>query len=850
VPDRSAPGRLRHRIAKQISEQLQKGPELGGILDRVSHLVTVRPWLTLAVLALVTMILVAGAGLRAPVAPNEAFLPTDGDVARAKAEVDALFSDDADVKPGYIVFRGDWATPSGLDQVERVLGQIASDPAVAGLFPSDNAIIAPTPLLNAVLRVDDFGSLDQRQIDSALSSIRAIPDLAATLSQISGFDQDGGPIAFATVQLRGTDEGLLESAQLRVDELATAVQGPLAVTTVSSATIESEFQDATASRTAPLIGVALLVIASLTFLFLRTFSDLVATLVGIVIALTWIIGLEGWLGPEALGLIGPPNALTGMVPIVLISLTVDYSIQAVSHYREQRTAGLPVARAAQLGLRNVLIPLTLAALTTMVSFLTNLFSPISAIGDFGVVAGLGVALSLTVMLTLVPAVRTVIDRRREARGALAPARPIANALPGIRRVAEALGTSVAAKATPYILAVIVITVALGFSATRVTTDYDVRDLLPRDGQTARDLEAINAAVGGTSELVNVLIKAEITDTRTLLNLFELAVAFEDDLDRPATADGPLTSSLGLLIRDHVTESGKAYDPELARAFDDATGGLELDPAKIQAFLALLATKDPEGVRRVLVDDPGGVDTILIQFMAYSAGNEQTERLVNEVDRLWYGDHDTVTMTSSNIERLAVTKEITERQTEAIITTIIAALLILAVFFWVTDREPVLAVIAVGPIALILIWVLGTMALLGIPYSIVTSIITALSIGIGVDYTIHVIHRYREEFTKSRNPETAAIQTLATTGSALLGSALTTALGFGILVLSPLDLFAQFGLVAAITIAYSLIVATLLVPPAMTVWGAFRNMRLQSMVERMWSDLDVAIEETHRKREGA
>ena len=83
--------------------------------------------------------------------------------------------------------------------------------------------------------------------------------------------------------------------------------------------------------------------------------------------------------------------------------------------------------------------------------------------------------------------------------------------------------------------------------------------------------------------------------------------------------------------------------------------------------------------------------------------------------------------------------------------------------------------------LVLICVLGTMALLGIPYSLITSIITALSIGIGVDYTIHVIHRYREEFARLRNPE----ETLATTGSALLGIALTTALGLGVLAASPL-----------------------------------------------------------------
>ena len=193
-------------------------------------------------------------------------------------------------------------------------------------------------------------------------------------------------------------------------------------------------------------------------------------------------------------------------------------------------------------------------------------------------------------------------------------------------------------------------------------------------------------------------------------------------------------------------------------------------------------------------------------------------------------------------------QITERQTEAIGTTIAIALSILAIFFWVTLRQPALAVIAVGPIVLVLISVLGTMALLDIPYTLVTSIITALSIGIGVDYTIHVIHRYREEYSRLRDPEAAAIRTLMTTGSALLGSALTTALGFGVLIASPLLASQQFGITATITIIYSLIFSVLVVLPAMTVWGAYQNMRLRSMVQRTWDELDLAIEGVHRRHE--
>ena len=111
-------------------------------------------------------------------------------------------------------------------------------------------------------------------------------------------------------------------------------------------------------------------------------------------------------------------------------------------------------------------------------------------------------------------------------------------------------------------------------------------------------------------------------------------------------------------------------------------------------------------------------------------------------------------------------------------------------------------------------VLGTMTLLGIPYNVIAALITALSIGIGVDYTIHIIHRYQEKFAHSRDAEAAARRILRTTGSALLGSALTTALGLGVLTFSSLPPFQQFGMVTAITIAYSLVAAIVVVPLAM------------------------------------
>ena len=812
------------------------------ILRWLSWLVTVRPYITLVALVIITVVLAAGATLREPPIDGVRLVQVAaGDVSE---EIGELFTDSGEINAVTLVFRGEALTPGGLSQMDALVDDIVGDPGVGELLAPADPIVAPASLIKALLRVDSFESITQAEIDPTLNA----PEIQGALAAMTGTDTDGTPVAIATIHLINTGDDRVEGAERRISELATGDEGPLRVSSVSPSVIQDEYREATETGMLPLIGLALLLIVVLLLLIMLALSDLLLTLTGLLFSLIWVIGAEGWLGPGALGLIGPPNSLTTMVPIIVISLTVDYAIQTVSHYREQRVAGQSVMVAVRTGLQNVTIPLGLAAATTIVSLLASLFSPIGAIGDFGVVAGLGVGMSLIVMLTLLPAARTIIDRRREARGTLAPPRPISNALPGVGRVAEWLGTTVTRRPAPYIVVVLAVTVGLGFAATDLKFEFSIRDILPRDGSVLEDLETLDAAVGGSTEIVSLLIKAEATETRTLLNLHDLTTAFEDERRRPRAAAGPIRGSYELLAHDWTNDSGDPgdkYDPELAALFREASAGVEGDPELMQEFLEKLEARDPAFARN-LVNDPEGIDTILLQFPSYSDNPKETKEIQEDIDALWLGDDDAITATSESIVSIEVTDQITGRQTEAISTTIVVALGILTIFFWVTLRQPVLGLFAVGPIVLVLICVLGTMALLGIPYSLVTSIITALSIGIGVDYTIHVIHRYREEFTRLRDPEKAATRTLATTGSALLGSALTTALGMGALVASPLAASQQFAITAVITIAYSLIVSIVLVPPAMTVWGAYQNMRLRSMVEREWNELDVAIEDIYRR----
>ena len=735
--------------------------------------------------------------------------------------------------------------------MDELLDRVASDPGVAETLTTNNAIVAPTLVIGGVLGVDGFDSVTQAEINSAIEQLLTDPGLVrldTALSEITGADSDGAFISVATIRLRDTGDDLVRQAQLKIHELAEDSQGPLLAGTVSPALIEQVYREATGPGFVPLMVLATLVVSALILLFMRSGLDLLLTLLGLGLALVWTLGAEGWLGPRALDFIGPPNAFGGMVPIILIGLAVDYLIQSLSRYRERRIGGKPVGEAMRDALAKVIAPVALAAGTTMVSLLSNLLSPVTPVRDFGVVAALGVGFGFVVMLTFVPAVRTIIDRRRDKRGVLRTARPVSDSLPGVGWAARLLGMAAVHRPVPLLAVIGAATIGFGLAAASVTTDFSHRDLLPGGGNLNRDLDTLRAAVGGSTEVVDVLVQAEITEPRTLFNLVDLTGAFNSNLRRPRGAVSGIQTSPGLVAYDWITDAGTPgdrYDPELEALFDRATAGLQVDRALVQEFVTRLEEREPDEMGRVLAQDPDGVDTMLLQFQAHTGDQQRTKWMQEDIEGLWFGDDEEITVTSSEIRYVVVNDELRETQTRTTVTTILVALAILMFFFRITMRQSALGVIAVAPVVVALIWMLGTMGLLGIPYTITTSAVTALVIGVGVDYTIHIIYRYQEESSKERYPEVAMARTLSTTGAALVGSAMTTALGMGVLVLSDLVVFRNFGLTVVLALIYSLIVSTVLLPPTMTVYAKYQKVRMRYMAQHMPDDSAMQADRTHR-----
>jgi predicted RND superfamily exporter protein len=129
----------------------------------------------------------------------------------------------------------------------------------------------------------------------------------------------------------------------------------------------------------------------------------------------------------------------------------------------------------------------------------------------------------------------------------------------------------------------------------------------------------------------------------------------------------------------------------------------------------------------------------------------------------------------------------------------------------------LGAVTLFPIVLAVVWITGSMAALGIPFNVMTALITSFTIGLGIDYCIHVSERYVHELNGDVGAPEALENAVLGTGGALLGSTATTAGGVAILGFALLVPLQQFGVITALTIVYAFLGSVVVLPSLLVLW---------------------------------
>jgi len=271
--------------------------------------------------------------------------------------------------------------------------------------------------------------------------------------------------------------------------------------------------------------------------------------------------------------------------------------------------------------------------------------------------------------------------------------------------------------------------------------------------------------------------------------------------------GP-TSSLGTFVENLLATQN--YD---GAAFDE----IPTDPAKygletqedlrnlISQYLVMYA-----GNLTFFINDALEPDKTLITLQLRQVETEALRRVVAEASGYW--DRYLPEGWSYNIGGGdAVSLTLTDLVTRSQIISLIGALLIVWVLVSLMFRSALAGLYSLIPVVFALMGIFTSMALLGIHLDIITSLLAALAIGIGVDYAIHFMSACRR--LSYGEPMHGLMEIYRTTGRAIIINASSVALGFSGLIFSRFIPIQQMGILFTVSMVFSALASLTVLPMA-------------------------------------
>jgi uncharacterized protein len=577
----------------------------------------------------------------------------------------------------------------------------------------------------------------------------------------------------------------------------------------------------------------------------RTTANTFITMLAILLAITWMNGYGGLR-------FGAASPMAQVLPILLIGLGVDYAIHMNSRYQTELARGASVHAGIGIAIRTVGIALVLATITTAVGFLTNVTNQIPALREFGELAAFGIVASFLLMLTVVPAIRELLDRGGERRGTLDP-----ETLRGVegRALPQLIGRAAVLPRRAAVAAVIASLVLAGvgaFGVTRLETRFSILDFVPTTSPVRGTFDTLlDDFGGGFGETTQLLIEGDVATPEAYNAMVRTTSNLADTENVLLFDEAPVVQSPMSLVASLATSESPTFDPGVGAAASAAGISAEdptVDPdADVRALYDALFAAAPAQAAGVLADGDAAYSAALltVQTQAGEAGaTDLREAVAADLEPVTAAGLDAIA-TSDEIINDVIINTLRDSQVSSLMLTLAAALLLLVVNFWVESRRPMLGVITTIPVVLVVLLSFTLMAAFGIAFGPITATISALAIGIGIPYMIHITHRYLEERVRNPDDDEAIGKTLVHTGGALAGSAATTMAGFGILVVSTTIPFRQFGFVTAYTIGLALLAAVLILPSYLVLWDRWHRRRGEDPVDReaLEASLGTEIEAT-------
>ena len=541
-----------------------------------------------------------------------------------------------------------------------------------------------------------------------------------------------------------------------------------------------------------MIPLLLAAIAITLFLIFRTARGVFLPLFVMGAAIVWTMGIM------VLADI-PLYTISTMLPVILVAVSIGDSVHLLSHYYDHvlEDAHRSSADIVSEVMGRLSMPLVTTSITTAVGFLSLSFAEMPPFVIFGIFTVLGIFVSWLLTITFIPAVLTVL--KPKVGGYLAKRRALRvhseqNRLTKML-VDGAKFLHTRRNAATIVVLVLVVVGLVG--ASKLYVDSSWMSDFRKDSDLVVANKMFNDKFDGTI-FMNVVVEGDKKDVFKSPDLLRHIEGLQNYVDDMQYVGGSRS------IVDYIKNMNKTL-----HAGDDKFDVIPASSAQVGEYLFLFSISGrPQQLDEMVdYDYRQGLVTFAIKTDHTQALKKIIDDTKNYIDKEFVGQNVKVNFAGSANNSYVWADLLIGSQTLSILLSKVAILLIAMVLF----KSFRLGVITVIPLTMSTLLVAGIAGFLSIPLDVSTALAAGVAIGVGVDYAIHYIFRYRDELSRTGDVLLATQATMRSVGRTIVFNAVVVTVGFAVLFTSQFPPHVKLGYFVVSYMVLSCLMALVILP---------------------------------------
>lgn len=789
-------------------------------MERFYHLIIHRPKSILFIILLLTAFFAYHARHIRIDSSVEALLPRGDPEKQYYDEIRRTFGSDDVAVVGVIA--DTIYTPQTLQKIKRLTEEFRKIPEVKSVLSLTNA---KDPVANVLGEQPD---LLIAEIPETAEAAAAVKDKVAAqplyFKLLVSEDGRAAAISVAFLDSITEEQFIRRGLDEKIQAIVARERGPeqiyyTGLPHFKAASARAQWEDVTF-----LLPLTLLLILVVLYLCVRSVRGVALPVLTVIISLIWTVGIMVLAGSRL-------SVGTIALPPMLLVLGIAYSLHVVAEYYELARPGRTVDGVLLGTLRSINMPVLMAALTTVLGFLSLFVNNIVSIREMGIYSAIGITSAFVLSVVFVPACLALLPLPARAQDTYAP---------GLSAALRKFTENIIRHRRAILVGSLVVAILFALPIPSIQVGSNFLQFFRKSHPTSIATDAINQYLGGSMAFYIVIDSCTLDNEKKdgdtarsgkdpqdcvpdIMKKWETLRRIKDLQNYINSLPG-VDKTLSFVDYCEAIDKGlQALPPEEGAdapspsekkttfwenpaQLDDVLQMVFLAPGAISGFVNHPTFSRSNILVRTSLTQPSEISALVERIQEYAPGVLLPELTAHPTGNLILSTRTTRNLLTGQVQSLALTAGV---------------IFIIMTIMFLSFR---VGVIAMVPNVFPILFFFGLMGISGSVLSVSTNMIASIVLGLAVDDTIHLMSRLSSEIRTTADQKEALLQSLCTVGKPTLYYSLLVFLGFLFFTLSTFVPIQEFGALSAATIFAGVVAELMLLPallattPVVTLWN--------------------------------